>query len=369
MGEAQTSPPASHLLEYGTLVEHLVANYNLAQEHEARVQAQFDSIEARLAADKLVEDKAISVLRDVVLASYMNGAIDAQLNLFQSNGTTTAAAQHEYEGIASEGLKRAIATVKSDERQTRSAEAQLLATRGAASTSQKALAQTREAAQTAVQSDILLAQVDGNLSSLLASASQEDPSFQQAQEQSLTSNAATNAPTAIPTVPSTLHPRPGRYLNPLRGVEALRPSRIDQGVDYMGYGPIYAIGAGVVLSTANSGWPGGTFISYRLTAGRASGLVVYVAEDLVPLVSVGQNVTPQTVLGTMYEGPTGIETGWADPTADGSTLAGGAGQFRGSNSTVFGSNISQLLAYLGAPPGVEQAGAPRGILPPNWPEW
>jgi hypothetical protein len=155
----------------------------------------------------------------------------------------------------------------------------------------------------------------------------------------------------------------------LRDVDALRPSRVDQGVDYMGYGPIYAIGAGVVLSTANSGWPGGTFISYRLTAGRASGLVVYVAEDLVPLVSVGQNVTPQTVLGTMYEGPTGIETGWADPAADGSTLAGGAGQFRGSNSTVFGTNISQLLAYLGAPPGVEQAGVPRGILPPNWPEW
>ena len=71
----------------------------------------------------------------------------------------------------------------------------------------------------------------------------------------------------------------------------------------------------MVLTTVNSGWPGGTFISYRLSDGPASGLVIYAAEDIDPLVAAGQSVTSGTPLGAMYEGPDGIETGWADPSA------------------------------------------------------
>ena len=125
----------------------------------------------------------------------------------------------------------------------------------------------------------------------------------------------------------------------------------------------------MVLSTDNSGWPGGTFISYRLTDGPADGLVVYAAEDIDPVVSVGQVVTASTELGTMYEGPDGIETGWADPSGDGVTMARDYGQFSGANSTAFGANFSDLLAALGAPPGVMQNNPPTGTLPPNWPQW
>jgi hypothetical protein len=125
----------------------------------------------------------------------------------------------------------------------------------------------------------------------------------------------------------------------------------------------------VVLSTVNGGWPGGTFIAYRLTDGPANGLVVYAAEDIDPLVAVGQSVAAATVLGTMYEGPDGIETGWADPSGDGLTMAADAGQFSGSNSTAFGANFSELLTAVGAPPGILQNNPPTGTLPADWPTW
>ncbi|MDA8076912.1 MAG: hypothetical protein M0Z40_17170, partial [Actinomycetota bacterium] len=170
------------------------------------------------------------------------------------------------------------------------------------------------------------------------------------------------------TPTAAVRPGPGGYVNPLRAVAGLSPERIDQGVDYSGYGPIYAIGDGVVLNTVNTGWPGGTFITYRLTDGPAAGLVVYAAEDIQPSVQVGEQVSPTTVLGTMYEGPDGIETGWADSTGNGATMAYVAGQFSGANATAYGANFSQLLAALGAPPGVPN-GTPAGSLPSNWPTW
>ena len=100
-----------------------------------------------------------------------------------------------------------------------------------------------------------------------------------------------------------------------------------------------------------------------------SGLVVYVGEDVEPAVQVGQTVTSSTLLGRMYAGPDGIETGWADPTALGNTMARTYQQFDGSNSTAFGSNFSQFLQSVGAPGGIPQNNPPSGQLPPSWPRW
>jgi len=185
---------------------------------------------------------------------------------------------------------------------------------------------------------------------------------------------ATTTPVTTPTLnldqaPAPVAPSPGAYDNPLRSVKALYPERVDQGVDYSGYGPIYAIGDGVVLSVTNSGWPDKTFIAYRLTDGPAAGLTVYAAEDILPSVTLGEQVTSSTVLGTIFEGPDGIETGWASYAGTGATMAWGAGQFDGSNSTAFGYNFSQLLSSLGAPPGVLQNDPATGNLPPGWPQW
>ena len=124
----------------------------------------------------------------------------------------------------------------------------------------------------------------------------------------------------------------------------------------------------MVRNTVGAGWPGGTFIAYQLTDGPASGLVVYVAEDVEPNVQVGQTVSSGTVIGQMYAGPDGIETGWANGASLPDTMARDSGQFSGSNSSAFGVNFSRFLQSLGAPGGI-QDGPPSGALPAGWPQW
>ncbi|MCL4393032.1 M23 family metallopeptidase [Patescibacteria group bacterium] len=161
----------------------------------------------------------------------------------------------------------------------------------------------------------------------------------------------------------------GSYNNPLRKISKLNPERIDQGVDYSGTGPIYALGPGTIVyvhAPSNSGWgPNNIFINEKLSAGSAKGQYVYVAECINPTVSVGQSVTSSTVIGYMTNCGSGIETGWATGPND---LAAAHSVFNGSNSTAFGLNYSELLASLGAPPG--NLNLPLlGTLPSNWPNW
>lgn len=162
------------------------------------------------------------------------------------------------------------------------------------------------------------------------------------------------------------------YLNPMRGVRGLVPERIDDGVDFAGVGPVYAIGDAVVTNATatNYGWPGGGWITYQLTGGPAAGLVVYVAEDVTPDVTVGQRVSPGTVIGTMWAGYDGIETGWAQqgglsaeselPEAGG---IGGSGPF----PTRVGVNFDQLLQSLGVPASPGRTRSAYGILPARYP--
>jgi len=197
-----------------------------------------------------------------------------------------------------------------------------------------------------------------------------------------TAPPTTSPPTTLPPTSTTTQPPPpppttmpvpppsaSGYVNPLRSLAALFPERIDQGVDYSALGDIFPIGNGVVLNTVNGGWPNGTFITYQLQDGPAAGLIVYAAEDIQPLVQVGQEVTPSTPLGVVFEGGSGIETGWAAPPGNGYTMAAEADQFDGSNSTAFGANFSQLLVSLGAPGGILQNDPPTGSLPSGWPTW
>jgi hypothetical protein len=160
------------------------------------------------------------------------------------------------------------------------------------------------------------------------------------------------------------------YQNPLRGVSGLVPERIDQGVDFFGSGPVYAIGDAVITNTANEGWPGGGWITYQLTDGPDAGLMVYVAEDVTPAVQVGQHVTSSTVIADMFNGGPGIETGWADPSA---TLAesslpeaGGIGA-NGPFPTRVGESFDVLLQSLGVPAAPNSGQPGFGLLPPNYP--
>ena len=164
----------------------------------------------------------------------------------------------------------------------------------------------------------------------------------------------------------------GSYRNPLRGVHGLVPERIDDGVDFAGSGPVYALGDGVVTSAAgdNFGWPGGGWITYRLTGGPGVGLMVYVAEDIIPAVVAGQRVSASTVIGTMYKGGDGIETGWAQPTglsAESELSQAGAIGGLGPFPTRVGLNFDELLLTLGAPAAPNRAQSPHGILPAGYP--
>jgi hypothetical protein len=165
---------------------------------------------------------------------------------------------------------------------------------------------------------------------------------------------------------------PPGYRNPLRDVGGLVLERIDQGVDFSGSGPVYAIGDAVVTnaSSDSAGWPGGGWITYQLTDGADAGLMVYVAEDITPAVQVGQRVSPFTVIGNMFAGGDGIETGWAQPsglTAESQLPEaggiGGAGPF----PTMIGVNFDELLQSLGVPAAPNRYQAAYGLLPPNYP--
>ena len=161
------------------------------------------------------------------------------------------------------------------------------------------------------------------------------------------------------------------YLNPFRSASFLVAERIDQGVDFSGSGPVYAVGDGIVTNAQayNGGWGGG-WITYQLIDGPAAGLTVYVAEDVTPTVQVGQRVTPDTVVGDMYAGGGGIETGWAQASGVSaeSQLAeaggiGGAGPF----PTVVGVNFDEMLVSLGAPVAPNRYETASGLLPANYP--
>jgi len=162
------------------------------------------------------------------------------------------------------------------------------------------------------------------------------------------------------------------YRNPLRGVSGLVPERIDDGVDFAGLGPVYALGDAVVTGATgtNFGWPGGGWITYRLTGGPAAGLVVYVAEDITPAVAVGQRVSSSTVIGTTFDGGDGIETGWAQPTGLSAESelaeAGGIGGL-GPFPTRIGVNFDALLQSLGVPAAPNRTQPPFGILPVGYP--
>lgn len=160
------------------------------------------------------------------------------------------------------------------------------------------------------------------------------------------------------------------YQNPLRNLKA---GRVDQGVDYSGSGPIYAIGNGTVANITNSGWqPGGTFIAYKLTDGPAKDKYVYVAEQCAPKVAIGDPVGPTTVLCDMSPGDA-IEIGWADGSKLGQALAHDVWQHHDSRRfyTAYGKNFSDLLVKLGAPAGTIDQGAQElgAPLPTGWPTW
>ncbi len=120
--------------------------------------------------------------------------------------------------------------------------------------------------------------------------------------------------------------------------------RIDQGVDYGGSGPLYALGSGTIVNLFNSGWPSGNFLVLKLDQPVNGQSYVYYAEDITQLVTMNQKVTAGQHIADASGGPSGIEIGWASPPPLGTALA--HTQFTGNNATAWGTNFYNLIKSL-----------------------
>jgi hypothetical protein len=173
-----------------------------------------------------------------------------------------------------------------------------------------------------------------------------------------------------------------RYVNPLRGVANLQPSRIDMGVDYSGAGPIGAIGrAKVVLASDRLAGPEscwgrtcvpapGDMIVYRLLDGPFAGRYVYVVEHITIEVRAGQIVRPGQTIAILHEGSPNLEIGWASGHGA-QTLADADGHKcsctdPGGWSSIEGRNFNRLLVWLGAPSGYVTSAPADQRMPRGW---
>lgn len=381
--KAQAAAMVAQLNSLGNQVSTLAVQYSTAEQQLAQVQSQVKATQSHISQTQAKISVIKSKLTQEAISTYMtSGNLRGMAALLSETPEQTAVRQ-EFLNTVSNSQADLISSFQSANQQLSQQQKSLKALSAQAANQVKLISSDKIAVQASVDKEqVQLASMNSTISALVAqqeaeAAKQALIAQQQkaAQEAAARAAAAAQAASAQRRIVSPSYPPPpatpvsssSGYGDPLRAVRGLYAERIDQGVDFAGSGPIFAIGNGVVLSTYNSGWPGGTFIAYRLTSGPAKGLVVYAAENIEPLVSIGQSVTSNTVIGQLYEGPDGMETGWAN-SSTGSTMALSAGQFSGANSTAFGFNFSQLLQSVGAPGGVLQ-NSPTGSLPSYWPHW
>jgi hypothetical protein len=135
-------------------------------------------------------------------------------------------------------------------------------------------------------------------------------------------------------------PNAAGYVNPIG--KGLKRGRIDEGVDFTGDGPLYAIGSGTIKSTSGAGWPGGTYILLALDNGK----FVYYAENVTPMVSAGQKVKAGDTIGYAHNAYPYIEIGWGTSTPQ---VAAAASHYSEGQQTAEGKDFAALLDQLGAP--------------------
>jgi hypothetical protein len=159
-------------------------------------------------------------------------------------------------------------------------------------------------------------------------------------------------------------PNASGYVNPLANAQ-VRPERIDQGVDYAGSGTLGALGPGVVTKVvqSGSGWEGGGFVEYKLTAGPYAGRYVFYAEGITPTVSVGQTLTPGQPVASIISGSShGIEIGWGSGQGESAYASAQGGGYSEGQMTAAGKAFSDLIASLGGPAGLAEGRSVTGTF-------
>ena len=143
--------------------------------------------------------------------------------------------------------------------------------------------------------------------------------------------------------------RPGGYVNPFEHVTGIVWERTDQGVDLSAPvgAPILALGACTVKMIVPF-YAGQPAVVCQLLEGSLAGDWWYVAEQVVPMVTVGETVQAGQEIGTYAPTGTGIETGWWTPS--GGYPLGHNGYNEGI-ATLAGADFRFLLDQLGAGAG------------------
>lgn len=132
------------------------------------------------------------------------------------------------------------------------------------------------------------------------------------------------------------------YVNPIG--PGLTLGRIDEGVDFAGSGPLFALGDGTIRNVYDAGWPGGVYILLHLEgAGQLQGRYVYYAENIAPTVGVGQRVTAGQEIGRARGFYPFIEIGWGTSVPG---LAAAHGHYTEGVPTPEGRSFMTLLDSL-----------------------
>lgn len=147
----------------------------------------------------------------------------------------------------------------------------------------------------------------------------------------------------------------GGYVNPLSMATDIVVERTDEGKDFsMAPGsPILAIGDSVITAINPNWFEGQPQIVGQFTAGPLVGQYWYLAEQIIPAVSVGQTVPAGGPIAIYAGSGTGIEYGFA-ANAQGETLAQATPGYSGDQSQAAigpigaGTEFTELLASLGA---------------------
>lgn len=118
--------------------------------------------------------------------------------------------------------------------------------------------------------------------------------------------------------------------------------RIDEGVDFSGSGPLYAIGTGTITEVVGAGWPGGIYINLRLDDGSN----YYYAENITPMVVSGQKVKAGDQIGHANGSWPFIEIGIGTDTPQ---TPAAHSHYTEGQVTQEGQQMASLLSALGAP--------------------
>jgi hypothetical protein len=148
----------------------------------------------------------------------------------------------------------------------------------------------------------------------------------------------------------------------------LTQGRTDQGVDWSGSGPVYAVGAGRItrMDPHNAGWLGSFTVLKLDNPPSHDRRFVFYAEGIRPIVHVGQHVRTGQKIGQATGGSVGIEIGWAHNAAGLTQARAHNQQAKGDDPgefpTAYGINFAH---YIKQHPAINRRAIAEGALVVN----